>query len=100
MLVNQHVRHLNRAAPGALPDSARPEWPTPPKVDRRTIPEAHEVSLLPLVAVQLHSTVRFPQLLPTGMLWGWGQAIITYSRIHPVPRCCHMVRQRVKTYLT
>ena len=34
------------------------------------VPEAHEVSLPALVAVQLHTTVRFSQFLPTGVLCG------------------------------
>jgi hypothetical protein len=91
---------LKRRSLEGLAHPAGPQRPTPPKVDRRTIPEANEVSLPLLVAAQLHNPVSFSQLLPTGMLCGWCQAIMTYSRVNPVPRCRHMVRQCVKTHLT
>src|SRR5712691_12540235 len=79
---------------------AGPQGPTPSKVDRRSVPEAHEVSLPVLVAAQIHATVRFSQVLPTGVLCGGRQAILTYSSVDPVPRCRHMIRQRVETHLT
>src|SRR5437763_16346614 len=79
---------------------AEPQGSAPPKVDRRPVLEAHEVSLPVLVAAQLHTTVRFSQFLPTGVLCGGRETILTYSSVNPVPCCRHMVRQRVKTHLT